>query len=101
MMKMVFEYEIGDFLLMNERMEIVAVSGNEDFWDSPEAQPSVAETDAYMIVEVTTLQNATLCAECDGSGSVINEDLYPDVLCMECPQCHGWCYTTNLNVKVS
>ena len=51
---MVFEYEIGDFLLMNEKMEIVAVSGNEDFWDSPEAQPSVAETDAYMIVKVTT-----------------------------------------------
>jgi len=47
-------YEPGDFLLLNEKMEIVAVSGNEDFWDSPEAQPSIAETDAHMIVKVTT-----------------------------------------------
>ena len=41
------------------------------------------------------------CTECAGSGSVINEEMYPEVVCMECPQCQGWCYTTNLNVKVS
>ena len=45
-------YEEGDFILFNSKGEVVAVSGNSEFWDLPQDMPPVNPNGKYLIIEV-------------------------------------------------
>ena len=46
-------YEVGDFLLIDARTDVVvAVSGNTQFWDDDDNQPSIAYDQAHYVVVV-------------------------------------------------
>ena len=56
------DYDPGDYLLINKHGQIVAVSGNSDFWDMPEALPPVNPNGSYMVGKVLVVQKRTASA---------------------------------------
>jgi hypothetical protein len=53
-----FDHDPGDYLLINNRGQIVAVSGNSEFWDEEETMPELdQEKDSYLIVKVVEIQS--------------------------------------------
>ena len=72
------DYDPGDFLLIDKDGQIVAVSGNSDFWDMEEALPPVNPNGNYLIVKVVVVQKRT--------ASAIDRQEW-DYASEECPDC--------------
>ena len=47
-------YDSGDYLLLDGRGNVQAVSGNTDFWDCEGATPTISKDEAHTIVKVVT-----------------------------------------------
>ena len=47
-------YDSGDYLLLDGRGNVQAVSGNTDFWDCEGAMPTISQDEVHTIVKVVT-----------------------------------------------
>ena len=54
-------YEPGDYVLLDDQGEDIAVGGNSEFWDKDEPgyHPHINEDGSWLIVQVIEVQNAT------------------------------------------